>query len=157
MSPAQPSHAKGPLAQHALLHGTLPALVFDAPLGTDEPGTLDLRALDVPVSDVEIRNDLRARWREQPRLVVRIDDEPTARIEALLLELVRREVRLTASEVDRFSDAHTVVVKVSSKTPPPRLARLFSVRVRAGVSTATAKPTIKKPIASPGRTDARRR
>jgi hypothetical protein len=159
------------LAHNALAHGTLPALVFDAPLGTDEPDTLDLRALDVPVSDAEIRNDLRTRWREQPRLVVRIDDEPTARVEALLLELVRREVRLTASDVDRFSDAHTVVVKVSSKAPSPRLARLFPVRLRASLfpppdprgevpakrAVGGLKAPVKKTIASPGRTDARRR
>ena len=148
-------------ALSVLQHATSPALLFAAPLLDDDASVLDLRATDLPVSDVMLRNEARRRWRERKRLVVRIDEAPTAQIVALLLELSRREVRLSADAVDRFADDHNVVVRTTAAVPPASLVRFFPIRVRAVSSTTAhtppAPPAPQKPPKAIGRTNAGRR
>jgi hypothetical protein len=136
---------------HAILDKTAaPVLVFGAAPEHDAADTLDLREMDVPTSDVELRNNVRLCWRRSPRLVVRIDDEPTAQVEALLLELVRREVRLSADQVESFGADRQIVVRGAAQRPPPRLLRWFPARLRDPDDATT-------PPMKAGRANARRR
>lgn len=154
------------IIDRALAHATAPVLMFDAPLEGDDAGVLDLRATDLPMSDVMVRNDVRRRWRSALRLVVRIDADPSPRVRALLLELARREVRLTADEVDRFDDTHTVLVKIAAAAPPASLVPFFPIRVRAaaaplapgGLAMTSARGTTSRaPVKAVGESHARRR
>lgn len=150
----------GALIDRVLAHATAPALMFDAPLDGDDAFVLDLRATDLPMSDVMVRNDVRRRWRSARRLVVRIDAEPSPPVRALLLELARREVRLSADEVDRFDDTHTVLVKTAAAAPPAGLLRFFPIRVRAAAAPSAAgvvNATSSAPVQAAGGTHARRR
>lgn len=145
------------ILDRVLAHATAPALVFDAPLVGDDASVLDLRATDLPLSDVMVRNDVRRRWRSAPRLVVRIDAEPSPRVQALLLELTRREVRLTADEVERFDDTHTVLVKTDASAPPASLVRFFPIRLRAGAAPSGRATSTSSARVTTGGTNARRR
>ncbi len=124
-------------AARVLATATAPALLFAARPEDDDAGVLDLRTTDLPASDVMVRNEVRRRWRAAEKLVVRIDEHPTASVQALLLELSRREVRLTADEVERFDANHTVLVKTAAPTPPASLVRFFPIRLRAEPSAAS--------------------
>ena len=53
-------------AERAMAHSKQAALVFAAPLASDAPEVVDLRALDTPVSDVALKNAVRVAWRRGP-------------------------------------------------------------------------------------------
>jgi hypothetical protein len=151
-----------------LVHATAPALVFASDPARDGVDVLDLRATDLPLDDVVVRAEVLRRWRAQATLVVRIDEAPTRQVQALLLELSRREVRLTSVQVERFDDAHRVVVRTAAKAPPAAVTMWFPIRVRAAPVTTSAstststspRTTQAKPTASttpPRRTHAGQR
>lgn len=127
-------------ANAVLTHSTLPTLVFASPLtrasGSTSEDVVDLRAHDVSVSDLALRNTVRAAWKRSPLLTVRVDGAPSAQVLALLHGLVRRELRWGPTEVERLDERHRVVALTDAHAPSPALLALFTARVR---SSATAQ------------------
>ena len=130
---AQTATATLTAAGRALAHSSRPALVFASPRAPDETGVLDLRALDTPVSDVSLKNAVRAAWRASTSLTVRVDGAPDAQVLALLHGLVRRELRFSADTLERFDDTHTLRALTDAEVPSAALLALFPLRVRAHV------------------------
>ena len=127
------------MASAVLTHCTLPTLVFDCPIlappspPSPRDDVVDLRAFDVPISDVALRNTVRAAWIRSPLLTVRVDGAPSAQVLVVLHGLVRGELRFGPTEVERFDEGHRVVALTDARVPSPALLALFVARVRAGV------------------------
>jgi hypothetical protein len=133
-----PPRAEQPSPQEvALRHSARPSLVFDAARASAPIDThaVDLRALDTPTTDLSMRNAVRAAWRAQPLLTVRVDGAPSDQVLALLHALVRRELRFSADHVERFDAGHRIVAITDASEPSAPLLALFPVRVRASAST----------------------
>ena len=124
-----------------LKHSTLPTLVFAAPItaAAHDADVVDLRALDLPVSELALRNTVRAAWIRSPLLTVRVDGAPSAQVLALLHGLVRGELRYGPTEVERFDD-HRVVALTDAHAPSPALLALFMARVRDSGRVPTGEP-----------------
>lgn len=121
-----------------LTHSTLPTLVFGCALtATEGTDVVDLRALDVPVSDLALRNIVRAAWRRAPLLTVRVDGAPSGQVLALLHGLVRRELRFGPAQLERFDERHRIVALTDAQAPSPALLALFIARVRAPSTDST--------------------
>lgn len=111
-----------------------PVLVYGA--GADELAArdgawVDLRATDLPTAPLAMRLAMTEAWRNQTRLVVCVDAEPSEQVVSVLFEAARRAFNIAPPQVERFADDRTLIVLTAASSAPAALATLFPLRVPA--------------------------